>query len=147
MRKPKRPRDTNLLAKKIVDLSTGEAEEENFKMSHYQNQTKVFNNGSNMRKSIQVHPSKIIQDELDARSWSLDDLASKMNGDFGINRLALDLYFIAGPENPGIRIGDAAEDLASIFEVSPMFFTNLENNYLESISIPVVASNLQKPLT
>ena len=28
MTKPKRPRDTNLLAKRIVDLSVGEAEEE-----------------------------------------------------------------------------------------------------------------------
>lgn len=28
MTKPKRPRDANLLAKQIVDLSTGEAEEE-----------------------------------------------------------------------------------------------------------------------
>ena len=28
MKKPKRPRDTNLLAKRIVDLSTGEVEEE-----------------------------------------------------------------------------------------------------------------------
>lgn len=27
MKKPKRPRDTNLLAKQIVDLSTGDAEE------------------------------------------------------------------------------------------------------------------------
>jgi len=29
MTKPKRPRDTNQLAKSIVDLTTGEAEEEN----------------------------------------------------------------------------------------------------------------------
>ena len=29
MKKPKRPRDANQLAKSIVDLSTGEAEEEN----------------------------------------------------------------------------------------------------------------------
>ena len=28
MKKPKRPRDTNLLAKQIVDLSTGQVEEE-----------------------------------------------------------------------------------------------------------------------
>lgn len=28
MKKPKRPKDTNLLAKKVVDLATGEKEEE-----------------------------------------------------------------------------------------------------------------------
>ena len=36
------------------------------------------------------HPSEYIQDELDARGWSLDELAIRMGGDFGVNRARIE---------------------------------------------------------
>ena len=63
---------------------------------------------------------------MDARGWSLDDVALRMGGDFGINRLALDFYFEIGPEEPDLLMGDG-EDFARAFGVSAGYFVNLEN--------------------
>lgn len=79
-----------------------------------------------------LHPSWFIQDELDSRGWTLDDLAIKMNGDFGVDRLALDFYFKVGPTEPNMRIGkEDAHRIANVFEVHEDFFINLENAWLE----------------
>lgn len=73
------------------------------------------------------HPSWFIQEEMDARGWSLDDLALKMPGEFGLNRLSLDFYFEVGPTTPNMIIGQATADkLGVAFDVSPDFFLNLE---------------------
>ena len=82
-----------------------------------------------------LHPSKFIQEELDARGWDWDDLAFKMEGeDFAINRLALEVYFIFGPDDPNCRIGELmAHDLAKAFGVSKEFFINLEKLWLQGI--------------
>lgn len=72
------------------------------------------------------HPSRYIQDELDERGWTLDDLAIRMGGDFGINRVALDFYFEVGPTEPNLLLGDhTSRQLCVAFDVSPQLFLNL----------------------
>jgi hypothetical protein len=74
------------------------------------------------------HPSWFIKEELDARGWSLDDLAARMPGEFGVNRLSLDFYFEVGPTAPNMIIGKTtAYRLGIAFDVSPDFFLNLES--------------------
>ena len=85
------------------------------------------------RKPAEVsHPSEFIKDELAARGWSLDDLAVRMGGDFGFNRLILDLYMFVGPNEPGVRMGiDGAAQLALAFDVTSSYFLNLEEMWLK----------------
>jgi hypothetical protein len=85
------------------------------------------------------HPSEFIQDELDARGWTLDDLAMRLaDGNperFGIERLGLDFYFEVGPIEPDLRLGDdAARKIAVIFDgVSSDCFINLERSWLQHV--------------
>jgi hypothetical protein len=73
------------------------------------------------------HPSWYIKEELDARGWTLNDLALRMKGDFDVNRLALDFYLEVGPTAPNMRIGkETAYRLGIAFNVSPDYFLNLE---------------------
>lgn len=96
-----------------------------------------------------IHPSEFIQDELDARGWSLDDLAIRMTGDEAQkNRLALDIYALAGPENTNCRIGEEmAQSLSSAFGVSTEFFINLENSWLKANGIPLPKPSQERPET
>jgi HTH-type transcriptional regulator / antitoxin HigA len=71
------------------------------------------------------HPSEFIIEEMEARGWTRDDLALRMGGDFGINRLSLDFYFEVGPTDPNLLMGDG-DDFARAFGVSAEFFRNLE---------------------
>lgn len=72
------------------------------------------------------HPSVFMQEEMGARGWSRDDLATKMaHHDWGISRLSLDFYFDVGPNEPDMLIGDG-EDFARAFGTSAQFWLNLE---------------------
>lgn len=75
------------------------------------------------------HPSIYIAEELSARGWSLDRLAREMGGDFGVNRLALDLYFSQIASDKA-RLGEIAEHLAVAFGTSAAVWRNLETAYL-----------------
>ena len=78
-----------------------------------------------------VHPSEFIQDELDARGWSLDELAVRMGGSAPHNRLALDLYMEVGAGEKDLRLGmDMAAQLAAAFETSAELWLNLERQWL-----------------
>lgn len=86
------------------------------------------------------HPSEFIKEEMEARGWSADELAMRLAaGDkkqFGIERLALDLYFEVGPSERGLRLGeDNARMLAAVFDVSPEYFLNLERAWLGSATV------------
>lgn len=70
-----------------------------------------------------------VLDEIEARGWSLDDLAARMGGNTDVNRLALDFLIYAHDER-GLHIGQTmADQLAYAFGVSAQFFVNLDNAY------------------
>ncbi|MGH6981446.1 MAG: helix-turn-helix transcriptional regulator [Stellaceae bacterium] len=71
------------------------------------------------------HPSVFIHEELEARGWTLDDLALRMGGDFGLQRFALDFYMTVHDKH--LLLGaDGERDLARAFGTSPEFWHNLE---------------------
>jgi plasmid maintenance system antidote protein VapI len=74
------------------------------------------------------HPSYYVHDELVARGWDLDRLAHEMGGDFGINRLALDMFFAV--HDPNARLGEMADQFAHAFGTSAELFRNLEAAYI-----------------
>jgi HTH-type transcriptional regulator/antitoxin HigA len=77
------------------------------------------------------HPSEYIVEELEARGWTRDRLATEMRGeDWGTDRLAIDLYLEIGPTNPGCRLGAMADDLARVFGTSAELWRNLEASWL-----------------
>jgi plasmid maintenance system antidote protein VapI len=73
------------------------------------------------------HPSFFIQEELDAREWTLRDLVSRMRRyeseeDWDVNMLAFEMYMTI----PDVLLSeDMARDLGVAFGVSKEFFLNL----------------------
>jgi len=76
------------------------------------------------------HPSEFIVEEMEARGWSRDDLALRMPGEYGVNRLALDMYFDVGPYEPTMRLGDMADVFGAAFGIAGVFFKRLEEQWL-----------------
>lgn len=86
------------------------------------------------------HPSEFIQDELDARGWTLWDLAFRMGPDAPLEKLGLDFYFLC---DPGIRLGDdGAAALGRAFGVSPEYFLNLERMWLATHPAPATPGEM-----
>lgn len=78
------------------------------------------------------HPWDFIAEELEAREWTVDDLALRMGGDFAVNRLSLD--FLEGRE-PGLHIGEeSAEQLARAFGTSAQLWINLDKQWHDAIN-------------
>lgn len=76
------------------------------------------------------HPSEFIKDEMNARGWTKEYLASLMSGDYCVNCTALDLYFNVHDSN--LRMGqDIIEDFGKIFGVSKKYFQNLEEMWIK----------------
>lgn len=81
-----------------------------------------------------VHPSELIQEELDERGWTRDDLALRMGGATSLNRLTLDMYFDVGPNEPNLLLGEeTSRQLAKAFGVSPKFFLDLHSAWRDSL--------------
>lgn len=80
-----------------------------------------------------IHPGVFISEELTARGWSRDDLATRIAGadtkEWGVARLALDFYLDAGPGTPAMLMGDFVHDLARVFGTSVELWTNLEASW------------------
>lgn len=77
------------------------------------------------------HPSELLKEELEARGWSIGDLARNMDGDYGVNYVALEFYLDLGPEEVGLRMNSMAVDISKALGVDPDFFSNLERSWLE----------------
>lgn len=77
------------------------------------------------------HPSIYIKEELEARGWSIEDLAKAMSGDYDINYTALDFYLEIGPDNPTMHLGDLAVEVSRAFDVDDSLFPNLERSWLD----------------
>lgn len=75
------------------------------------------------------HVWDFVEEELAARGWTLDDLATRMPGDFGVNRLMLDLCAHARDEEMTDVVfdGGSAELLGQAFGINPQLFINLHN--------------------
>jgi hypothetical protein len=77
------------------------------------------------------HPSVFITEEMEARGWDRQDLVARMGGDAFAQSLALAMYLDLGPDEPGIRLGDMADDIGQAFGVSGDIFTGLERYWLD----------------
>jgi plasmid maintenance system antidote protein VapI len=82
-----------------------------------------------------IHPSVFIQEEMDERGWSREELANRMGTERCVrNILVLDLYFEVGPTRTNCRLGeDTARRLAAAFGTSPDLFLNLERAWLRDM--------------
>jgi hypothetical protein len=57
------------------------------------------------RPAEAFHPAVFILEELEARGWTVSDLAIRMGGDATVNLCALELYLTVGPTEKGILLG------------------------------------------
>ena len=76
------------------------------------------------------HLSTIIQDELEARKWSLNDLASRMGeeSEYGLN--ALTLYFVWSIHDSSCKVGDETlKKMAVALGLDFQYLKNLENSW------------------
>ena len=85
------------------------------------------------------HPSCFIQDELDARGWTITDLAHQMGGsDLGLNILALDMYFAVGQTDTNCRLGvDLCAEIGRAFDISTEYFLRLEVMWLKRVGASI----------
>lgn len=77
------------------------------------------------------HISEYIQDEMDARGWDRDELATRMlapGGDWSVERLALDLLMEV--RSKAVRLGGQAEGLARAFGTSAALWERLHTAWL-----------------
>ena len=86
--------------------------------------------GNAMSRPAEVFPpGKFIQDELDARGWTVRDLAEQMGGEeveeIGLNMLTVELL-IGAPDKGMTLDADTAIGLACAFGTSPEFWTNID---------------------
>ena len=98
--------------------------------------------------AVRVHPSEIIIEEMSARGWTQDTLASRLVAafpdryadgvdDFGkpytgltIARLSVEMYLDVGPDEPGMRMGETSSEFDHVFGVGDGFFVRLEAAWL-----------------
>lgn len=85
------------------------------------------------------HPSEFLSEELEARGWTLSDLANRMGMRRCVHhKLVLDMYFLIGPEKTNCRIGaKTAFTIAEALNINPQFLINLENAWLRSKGVEV----------
>jgi plasmid maintenance system antidote protein VapI len=82
------------------------------------------------------HPATFIQEELDARGWTLRDLVFRMRryeseADWAINMLAFEMYMTV--QDKDVLLGaEMANDLGVAFDVSPETFINLDASWRRS---------------
>ena len=82
------------------------------------------------------HPSRFIQDELDARGWTRADLANRMGMESCVrNLLVLDMYFEVGPTHTNCRLGEKTDaQITAAFDLSPGFLMRLEEAWLRDMA-------------
>jgi hypothetical protein len=80
------------------------------------------------------HPSELMLEEMAERRWTRDDLATAMmradDDNWGIHRLAIDLYFELGPTDRRMRLGQSAAHYARAFGTSTDVWLALESAWL-----------------
>lgn len=83
------------------------------------------------------HPSEYVREEMEARGWTMHDLAVRMTlHDFEVNQLALEMYFAVGPTDAHAHVGDTMDaQLCRAFGVSQGFFTRLEKAWRDGLEV------------
>lgn len=72
----------------------------------------------------ETHVSEFIQDELDARGWTLEHLAHQMGGDYGLNLLSLQMLYAV--HDPNLLVDEETDrGIARAFGVSDGLFIRL----------------------
>jgi plasmid maintenance system antidote protein VapI len=71
------------------------------------------------------HVGEYIQDALDARDWTVDDLASRMSGDFAVNKLTIELHLGILDKNCYMS-KETSRQIGYAFGVSPDLFYKLD---------------------
>jgi len=70
-------------------------------------------------------PSEYIEEEMNARGWSVEDLARRMGGNYGVTVLSLQLLFAV--QDTHLMLGEkTAKGLARAFGTSEALWTNLD---------------------
>lgn len=70
--------------------------------------------------------AEMLCDEMRARGWTTDDVAARMDGDFGID--ALIVCMTMAVQEDGLLFDDSTlARLAVAFDVSPQYFRNIDN--------------------
>lgn len=81
-----------------------------------------------------VCPSEILREELDARGWSGQDLASRVydpgTKEWSMMVLATEMYLACGPVTLAVRLGVFADELGKAFETGGDFWRALEAAWL-----------------
>lgn len=74
------------------------------------------------------HLADILQEEMDARGWTLEDVAVRMTAkQLLINHLALQMFFSVREKH--IVLGDMADDLGAAFGIDPQLFINIHETW------------------
>ena len=81
---------------------------------------------------ISKHVGYYINEEVEARRWTSQDLAERMGGNLDETTLAVDML-IHLPEPKLLLTQDMADRLGSALSVSPDFFINLDRMWRDSI--------------
>lgn len=76
-------------------------------------------------------PTAIIDEELEAREMTRQDLAEQMPGDTDVNLLAVDL--LAMPRWDVCMDDDTAAGLAHVFGTGKQFWLNVDKSYRDSL--------------
>ena len=82
------------------------------------------------------HPTSFIDDELDARGWTLETLALQIatatGEDLAKPGMILLAYWDIGPKSSKMRMGDwLASALSQAFGITAQYFLNLEAAWLK----------------
>ncbi len=72
-------------------------------------------------------PASFMLDEIEARGWTLDDLAERMGGHVAENLGCLAFLMT---EDPRLRLGKVADQLGKAFGTSGEVWRNLEDSWL-----------------
>jgi hypothetical protein len=83
--------------------------------------------------AVLFHPAEIIEEELQERDWTLDDVMLNSGPyyeqkEYGITRLALELYLTVR-ETDILMDDTVAGALSRALDISPGFFWSLHNNW------------------
>jgi plasmid maintenance system antidote protein VapI len=81
-----------------------------------------------------VCPSEILAEELEARGWTAQDLATQVyapgTNEWSLMVLAVEMYLAVGTTTVNVRLGSLADELGKALGTSVELWRNLETAWL-----------------